>query len=112
MAHLFADENVPFPLTEALRAFGHDVLTAHEAGRANQAIPDPDVLAHATLLARAVLTNDRRHFHKLHRAFRSHAGIITFTDDPDTPALAQRVHAAVTGVSALAGQLIKIVRPG
>ena len=40
LASLFADENVPFPLVEALRNLGHDVLRAIEAGRANQGIPD------------------------------------------------------------------------
>ena len=28
MADLYADENVPYPLVEALRKRGHDVLTA------------------------------------------------------------------------------------
>jgi len=32
MAHLYADEDVPRPLVEHLRALGHDVLTALEAG--------------------------------------------------------------------------------
>ena len=80
MARLFADENVSFDLVEAL---GHDVLTALAAGRANQAIPDPDVLAYATLLGRAVLTNNRLDFHKLNRTFPNHAGIISYTDDQD-----------------------------
>src|SRR5947209_1560719 len=91
MALIFADENVPFPLVEALRDRGHDVLTALEAGRANQAISDAEVLAHATSVGRAVLTNNRRDFHRLHRTAPGHAGIITFTDDPDTAALAERV---------------------
>jgi len=61
MAALFADENVNRGLVDALRSLGHDVLTAHQAGRANQKIPDPDQLAHATMLGRAVVTNNRRH---------------------------------------------------
>jgi Domain of unknown function (DUF5615) len=52
MASLFADENVPYQVVEALRALGHDVLTAYEAGRANQKIPDADVLRYATENAR------------------------------------------------------------
>ncbi|MCI0457029.1 MAG: DUF5615 family PIN-like protein [Gemmataceae bacterium] len=110
MAQLFADENVPKQLVEALRLLGHDVVTAHEAGRANQAIPDPDVLAHAALLGRAVLTGNRRDFHRLHAAFPAHAGIITFTDDADIGALAARVHASLATVTSLAGVLIKITR--
>jgi hypothetical protein len=44
MAALFGDENVHRGLVDALRALGHDVLTAHEAGRANQKISDADQL--------------------------------------------------------------------
>ena len=111
MARLFADENVSFDLVDALVALGHDVLTALAAGRANQAISDPDVLAHATLLGRAVLTNDRLDFHKLHRTSPSHAGIISFTDDQDIEALAKRIHLKINEAGGLAGKLLKIYRP-
>ncbi len=111
MSLLHTDENVPFALVKVLRTLGHDVLTALEAGRANQGISDPDVLAYAVSLGRAVLTNNRRHFHRLHRQFPNHAGIITFTDDPDTLALAQRIHNAITAVPTLTGMLIRIIRP-
>ena len=59
MAALYADENVPRALIDALRTLGHDVLTAYDDGRANQGILDADVLARAVQLGRAVLTNDR-----------------------------------------------------
>lgn len=36
MAAFFADENVHRGLTDALRALGHDVLTAQQAGRATK----------------------------------------------------------------------------
>jgi hypothetical protein len=111
MALLFADENVPFALVTNLRNFGHDVLTALAAGRANQRIPDPDVLAYAMSLGRAVLTNNRRHYHQLHRHVPNHAGIITFTDDPDTQALAKRIQDAVTAAQTLTGVLIRIIKP-
>ncbi len=111
MARLFADENVSFDLVDALAARAHDVLTALAAGRANQAIPDPDVLTYATQLSRAVLTNNRQDFHKLHRTFSSHAGIISFTDDPDIDALAERIHEKINEAGDLAGKLLKIYRP-
>jgi predicted nuclease of predicted toxin-antitoxin system len=111
MALLFADENVPFQLVHILRGLGHDVLTALQAGRANRGIPDPDVLAYAVSVSRAVLTNNRRHFHRLHRQVPKHAGIITFTEDPDTNSLAQRIHKAVSAVQSLTGVLIRIIRP-
>jgi len=110
MAILFADENVHRGLTDALRVLGHDVLTAHQAGRANQKIPDSDQLVYASGLGRAVLTNNRRHFHQLHRSNLVHAGIVTYTRDPDTDSLAQRIHDAIVQTGILSGQLIRIVR--
>ncbi|HWX42816.1 MAG TPA: DUF5615 family PIN-like protein [Blastocatellia bacterium] len=41
---LYADENFPLRVVLELRRLGHDVLTAFEDGRANQAVPDEDVL--------------------------------------------------------------------
>ena len=45
MARLYANENFPLPTVEALRRFGHDVLTTADSARAGQAIPDAEVLA-------------------------------------------------------------------
>jgi hypothetical protein len=45
MARLYADEGFPKPIVEELRKLGHDVVTAQEAGKAGQRIPDADVLA-------------------------------------------------------------------
>jgi hypothetical protein len=91
--------------------FGHDVLTAREDGRANQQISDPDVLARATALGRAVLTNDRNDYHKLHRTTPAHAGIITCTRDPDFAAVAERISAAISPLPTLNAQLVRIVKP-
>jgi hypothetical protein len=111
MANLYADENYPYPAVIRLRAMGHDVLTAQQDGRANQKIDDPDVLARATQLGRAVLTEDRRDYHCLHRLDPNHAGIITSTRDPDWDSLAARINTGIAGLPTLAGQLVKIVRP-
>lgn len=111
MARLYADESFDGPVVRHLRTLGHDVLTAHEDGRANQKIPDPDVLARATALDRAVLTNDRDDYHKLHRAMPAHAGIITCSRDLDFAAVADRVHAAISALPTLAGALVKVVCP-
>ena len=62
MARLYADEQYPYPVVELLRVLGHDVLTVQEAGRANQKIPDPDVLAFATSEEHAVLTEQSQRF--------------------------------------------------
>lgn len=88
------------------------MLTALEDGKANQKIPDPDMLARAITLGRAVLTNNRKHFHKLHQADPNHAGIVTYTDNhSDRPALAARMNAAIITLPGLAGQLIRVIRP-
>jgi len=60
MASLYANENFPLQVVEALRALGHDVLTSLEAGQANQAIADDRVLAFAAQHGRALLTLNRR----------------------------------------------------
>ena len=68
MARFYSNENFPQPVVEALRGLGHDVLTSLEAGNANRRIEDPEVLAYATSLGRAVLTLNRRDFRRLHHA--------------------------------------------
>jgi hypothetical protein len=51
---LYADENFPLRVVEELRVLGHNVLTAFEDGKANQAAEDQDVLTRATDLGRVV----------------------------------------------------------
>src|SRR5262245_50696617 len=93
-ASLYSDENFHFNVVLELRNRGHDVLTALEAGQANQKIPDHAVLAFAVSLRRALLTNDTD-FVKLHKQQPSHCGIVYCTEDLDSSALAQRVHQAI-----------------
>ncbi|MEG3437815.1 DUF5615 family PIN-like protein [Pannus brasiliensis CCIBt3594] len=110
MARLYADENFPLPVVRWLRAFGHDVLTAKEAGQANQRIPDEGVLAFSTSDRRAILTRNRRDFIALHRSNAVHAGIIVCTEDPDFQRAASTIHAAIVTVESLDGRLIRVVR--
>lgn len=95
MARLYADEQYPYPVVEYLRILGHDVLTVQEAGRANQKIADPDVLAFATNDNRTVVTQNRKDFIRLHSLQPEHAGIIVCTNDRDWQALANRTDAAI-----------------
>ncbi len=44
MARFYSNENFPLRAVQSLRALGHDVLTSLEADRANQKIPDAEVL--------------------------------------------------------------------
>ena len=58
-----------------------------------------------------MLTNNRLHFHRLHRNVADHAGIVTYTDDSDRIALASRIDAAVTPLASTTGSLVRVVRP-
>ena len=94
---LYADEDFSFPVVEELRRLGHDVVTAQEDQRT--ATPDPDILARAHSLGRAVLTFNRRHFERLHRQGADHSGILSATRDSDVQGLAGRIDSALIGVS-------------
>jgi hypothetical protein len=111
VARLYSNENFPLPVVEELRRLGHDVLTVLEAGKAEQAIPDEDVLTLATQLGRAVLTLNRRHFVRLHGERPQHAGIIVCTYDPDFVGQAGRIHQRLSTTDDPAGQLLRINRP-
>lgn len=94
---LYADENFPYPVVEELRRLGHDALTAQEDGR--QSKPDPDVLARAHALGRAVLTHNRRHYVRLHKQGAPHSGIVAATRDDDVVGLAARIDAALASLA-------------
>jgi hypothetical protein len=111
VASFYADENFPLEVVEALRHLGHDVLTALEAGQANRAIPDADVLAYATADGRVLLTLNRWHFVGLHAASPRHAGIVVCSQDADTEGQATRIDRAVRVQQSLAGALIRVDRP-
>jgi hypothetical protein len=111
VARFYAEENFPRLVVDALRALGHDVLTVNESGKANQRIPDPEVLAFASQLERALLTINRREFIHIHEIYPDHAGIIVCTQDKDTERQATPIHEAVGPVTSLRGQLIRVNRP-
>ncbi len=67
MARLYANENFPLPVVEALRRTGHDVMTVRESGKADQAVPDEEIPDLAAGEDRAVLTLNRKHFVRLHK---------------------------------------------
>jgi hypothetical protein len=111
------------PAVQELRRLGCDVLTTVEAGKADQAISDEQVLEFAREQQRILVTLNRKHFIRLHGQYRDHAGIIVCTFDPDFAGLAQRIRAAIDssegmegtegieGNAQLAGQLIRVNRP-
>lgn len=111
MALLYSNENFPLRVVEILRTLGHDVLTIQEAGYANQATSDDDVLEMATAQERTVLTLNRRDFIRLHRSVPEHAGIIICTQDADIEGQAERIHQKIAATQTLAGELIRVNRP-
>src|ERR1051326_3378628 len=108
---LYADENLPLRVIEELRRLGHDVLTAFEDGKANQAVTDADLLTRAIELKRTLLTLNRQDFKRLHLQVPNHAGIIICTEDPDRVGQAERIHRSVADADEVQGKLIRVYRP-
>jgi hypothetical protein len=112
MARFYANENFPLQVVRELRNLGHDVLTSLEAGKANQSIPDDEVLRFAVSQHRALLTQNRRDFLKLHNLLGAdHSGIVLCTADPDFSGQANRINAAIERHGAgVRGALIRVNR--
>jgi len=112
MANLYSNENFPLQVVQGLRGLGHDVLTAYDSGKANQSIPDADVLDFAAREGRILVTLNRRHFIRLHHSNSNHAGIVVCSYDPDFAALARRIHEALLAQPDMRGQPVRINLPG
>ncbi len=80
---IFTDEMVSTRLAVALRTRGYDIVSCHEASRANQRISDTEQLAYATERGRAIFTQNATHFYALDSAWkmigRAHAGILVYS---------------------------------
>lgn len=82
MRHLLADENIPQPAVEALRAAGHDVQAVLEV---TPGAPDEQVLAAARAESRILLTFDLDMGQLVfERRLSASAGIIVFRAVPPT----------------------------
>lgn len=111
MPSLYSNENLSIDLVERIREFGYDVLTSYQAGQANQAIPDDEVLAYATANQRSVITFNRDDFVALHRSGIDHAGIIVCKDDRDYLQQAQALHAFLANqTDSLQNRLVRVLR--
>ena len=112
MARFYSNENIALQVVLELRSLGHDVLTSLDAGRANAAVPDAEVLAFAAAEGRILLSNNRRHFLQLHRQRTSpHSGIVVCTFDPDFRRQADRIHEAVADGTEIVDDPIRVNRP-
>ena len=106
---LYADENFPKSVVEELRKLGYDVLTAREAGQADQRIPDIEVLAYAIQQQRAIITQNHHDFIKLHKTIETHTGIIVCREDQKKPLqLTQRIHVKLLTHTSLNNKLIRV----
>jgi len=113
VARFYSNENIAQQVVTELRGLGHDVLTSLDAGKANAALADAEVLEFAVAEGRILLSNNRRHFLELHRhRTGDHAGIVVCTFDPDFRAQALRIHTAVAAVPDIKNTLIRVNRPG
>ncbi len=112
MARFYSNENIALQVVEEMRRLGHDVLTSLDAGNANAAVPDPEVLSFASSRERILLTHNRRHFLQLHlRRTESQYGIVLCTFDADFTRQANRIDTAVTALRDCSDQLIRVNRP-
>ena len=111
MARLMADEDVALPVVEELRHLGHDVVTMLDLGKANLGIDDAMVLDLARKDQRALVTMNRRHYLRLHKADPNHAGVIACTVDVDFTGLAARIDEAIRSVPSLEGEFVRVYRP-
>ena len=110
MARLYADENVPLPVVDELRALGHDILTVVEDGKGNQRYPDASVLRDATVLGRVTLTLNRTDFRRLHADDANHAGMVLCTYDPNFAGQALRIHELLSTQEDMSGRLLQVYR--
>lgn len=106
----YADENLPYDLVQELKRLKYDVLTAYDAGNANQQIPDDQVLATATRLDRTVLTCNRRDFIKLHYSGVNHRGIILCKDPEDFVDVGSFLHEYFITQSSFVDRLLRVLR--
>jgi predicted nuclease of predicted toxin-antitoxin system len=110
MASFYTNENFPVRIAQYLREMGHDVLTSYEAGKANQRIPDDEVLDFAAKAGRIVLTLNRRDFIVIHEKAPDHAGIIVCTQNSNSREQAAQIDSVVQEMEDLRGKLLRVNR--
>lgn len=104
----YSNENFASDMVKILRKSGHTVITSYEAGQANQAIPDDEVLNYAAQNGLAVITFNRNDFIELHNNNVKHAGIIVCKTDRDYQGQINCLHNYLQTQSSLVNRLIRI----
>jgi predicted nuclease of predicted toxin-antitoxin system len=108
---LYADEQFPLPVVTRLREKGYDILTVQDAGNANQGIPDEDVLAFATSQNRAVITQNRKDFIRLHNRGLNQVGIVSCSKNLDWDSFATEIDCILSDRESIIGELVRVNRP-
>jgi len=102
----------PIGRVVALRAGGADVMTALEAGLANQGIAYRIVLAKAGELGRCLITHNRRDFLRLHRERQGrHTGMVLCTHHSDVGQMAEAILNLTIGRD-MSGEVERVNRGG
>ncbi|WP_310489929.1 DUF5615 family PIN-like protein, partial [Chamaesiphon sp. VAR_69_metabat_338] len=107
------DENFELPVIRKLREKGYDILTALEAGNANQGISDEEVLAFAIQEHRAVITLNYNDFKNLHKRDNNHHGIVICISNrrrEDRDDLVARIDLSLKDKESLDCELIRVNR--
>jgi len=73
MAQLYADEDFSYPAIQRLRQFGQTSSPRTRQVKRARVSQTDAVIAFATVISRAVVTFNRRHFIRLHAEVTSHA---------------------------------------
>ena len=111
MTRLFADENIPPRIVQGLQNHGVDIITTTDAQLDNRKTSDPDILAYASGVGRAVITFDRGDYKKLHQQSNAHSGIILLKQNMPLPMLIEKVAALALSQADLSGKVHRVIQP-
>lgn len=106
--NFYSNENFALDMVKMLEKLGHSVITSYDAGQANQAIPDNEVLNYATRNNLVVITFNRDDFIELHNTGIQHSGILICKTDRDYQGQVNFLHKYLQERDSLANRLIRI----
>lgn len=104
----YSNENFALDMVKMLRRLKHTVITSYDAGKANQSIPDNEVLNFATQNNLAVITFNRDDFIELHNNGIQHSGIIICKTDRDYQGQVNFLDEYLQNQESLINRLIRI----
>ena len=108
MARFFADEDFDAEIGSALARLGHDLDGVAHRGLGNKGTTDDAVLALASGEKRILLTHNRRHFVRLHRAVPNHAGIVVCSQRGQPEEMAGSIDRLLREHGSFTGRLVRV----